>query len=254
MMVVLRHLVNNRRLKGVFAASRAASSVATSPTISKTPQYIDFVDNWPANEKESILNDFIVLPDFVSVEEEKLLIEEVDPYMKRLKYEFDHWDDAIHGFRETERKHWYPHNKKVIQKIAEIAFKGQIMPHIHILDLAENGVIKPHVDSSRYCGTTIAGLSLLSDSVMRLVRTDETKYMQTKNGSNADEYRTLPKSLNATSSFYADVLLKQRSLYIMRDTSRYNFTHEILGNEHGYFKGEKVTKTRRISVICRNSP
>lgn len=23
------------------------------------------------------------------------------------------------------------------------------MPHIHILDLAENGVIKPHVDSSR---------------------------------------------------------------------------------------------------------
>lgn len=56
---------------------------------------------------------------------------------------------AIHGFRETERKHWYPHNRKIIEKIAEIAFKGQIMPHIHILDLAENGVIKPHVDSSR---------------------------------------------------------------------------------------------------------
>lgn len=56
---------------------------------------------------------------------------------------------AIHGFRETERKHWYPHNKKVIEKVSELAFKGEIMPHIHILDLAENGVIKPHVDSSR---------------------------------------------------------------------------------------------------------
>lgn len=131
------------------------------------------------------------------------------------------------------------------------------MPHIHILDLAENGVIKPHVDSSRvslyeeffglqfylstttilrnishsrslfrlkfdyffhvkYCGSTIAGLSLLSDSVMRLVRTDETKYLQTKDGTNADEYRTSPKPLDTKNAFYADVLLKQRSLYIMR--------------------------------------
>lgn len=56
---------------------------------------------------------------------------------------------AIHGFRETERKHWYPQNKKIIEKIGNVAFKGEIMPHIHILDLAENGVIKPHVDSSR---------------------------------------------------------------------------------------------------------
>lgn len=30
----------------------------------------------------------------MSVEEEKALIEEIDPYMKRLKYEFDHWDDV----------------------------------------------------------------------------------------------------------------------------------------------------------------
>lgn len=66
----------------------------------------------------------------------------------------------------------------------------------------------------KYCGSTIAGLSLLSDSVMRLVRTDETKYLQTKEGTNTEEYRTSPKSLE--NAFYADVLLKQRSLYIMR--------------------------------------
>lgn len=69
----------------------------------------------------------------------------------------------------------------------------------------------------KYCGSTIAGLSLLSDSVMRLVRTDETKYLQTKDGSNADEYRTLPKkTFDAENAFYADVLLNQRSLYVMR--------------------------------------
>lgn len=72
----------------------AASSVASNQTVSKPPHYINFVDNWPSNEKENILNDFFVLPDFVSVEEEEALIEEIDPYMKRLKYEFDHWDDV----------------------------------------------------------------------------------------------------------------------------------------------------------------
>lgn len=71
----------------------AASSVANQ-TVSKSPHYIDFVDHWPSDEKENLLNDFFVLPNFVSAEEEKALIEEIDPYMKRLKYEFDHWDDV----------------------------------------------------------------------------------------------------------------------------------------------------------------
>lgn len=56
---------------------------------------------------------------------------------------------AIHGYRETERRNWYPHNKAVIQRVGDIAFNGQIMPFIHVLDLAEGGVIKPHVDSTR---------------------------------------------------------------------------------------------------------
>lgn len=220
---------------------------------------------------------------------------------------------AIHGFRETERQHWYPHNKAVLDRVAQIAFAGSIMPYIHVLDLAENGVIKAHVDSSRvswgickadvvmrewfrgdnrsnaivhsiqYCGTTIAGLSLLSDCVMRLVRTDEKRYVQQREGSaSPDEYRSLSKDGDAATSstdgaqHYVDVLLKRRSLYIMkyvvgfccrqqytyffficlshRDTARYNFTHEILGNEHSVFKNVLVPKTRRISVICRNKP
>lgn len=74
----------------------AASIIANNQPITNSPNYIDFVDvdKWPLNEKESMLNDFIVVPDFVSLEEEQSLLEEVDPYMKRLKYEFDHWDDV----------------------------------------------------------------------------------------------------------------------------------------------------------------
>lgn len=56
---------------------------------------------------------------------------------------------AIHGFRETERQKWYPHNKLIIGRVNSAAFTETIMPYIHVLDLADEGVIKPHVDSSR---------------------------------------------------------------------------------------------------------
>lgn len=217
--------------------------------------FIDFQSDWPSHEKKTFLQDMRVIPDFLAPEEEALLLEEMEPYLKRMRYEFDHWDDAIHGYRETERKHWYPHNKLLIQKVSDIAFKGEIMPFIHILDLAEDGVIKPHVDSTRYCGDTIAGLSLLSDSVMRLVRVDETKYQQKDDDGENSDYRSQPLEASGESpkyNFYADVLLKRRSLYIMSHTARYNFTHEIMGNNVSQFRGEQVRKTRRISVICRN--
>jgi alkylated DNA repair protein alkB family protein 7 len=55
-------------------------------------------------------------------------------------------------------------------------------------------------------------------------------------------------------TFYADVLLKRRSLYIMNGTARFDYTHEILANDRSYFKGRNVLKGRRISVISRNEP
>lgn len=55
-------------------------------------------------------------------------------------------------------------------------------------------------------------------------------------------------------TLFGDVLLKRRSLYVMKASARYDYKHEILKNEESYFKGEKVEKNRRISVICRNAP
>ena len=55
-------------------------------------------------------------------------------------------------------------------------------------------------------------------------------------------------------ALYADVLLRRRSLYVMKGTARFDYTHELLANEFSLFKGEKIFKGRRISVICRNEP
>lgn len=55
-------------------------------------------------------------------------------------------------------------------------------------------------------------------------------------------------------SLVANVFLKKRSLYIMKGTVRFNYTHEILKDEDSLFAGTRVPRDRRISVICRNEP
>jgi len=41
---------------------------------------------------------------------------------------------------------------------------------------------------------------------------------------------------------------------IFRNTARYEFTHEILGNTNSKFGDQIIPRRRRISVICRNEP
>lgn len=168
---------------------------------------------------------------FITEEEEGALLRELEPGLKKKRYEFDHWDNAIHGYRETERVSWGAVCEEILNRVRSVAFPegSPLLGPVHILDLDKTGFIKPHIDSVKFCGSTIAGLSLLSDSVMRLVKEDST-----------DEW--------------LDLLLPRHSLYILRNQARYNFTHEILKDEESVFNGQKVPRQRRISVICRNLP
>ncbi|CAJ1076749.1 alpha-ketoglutarate-dependent dioxygenase alkB homolog 7%2C mitochondrial [Xyrichtys novacula] len=168
---------------------------------------------------------------FISEEEEEVFLRELEPGLKKKRYEFDHWDDAIHGYRETERVSWGSACEEVLNRVRSVAFSegSQLLGPVHVLDLDRSGYIKPHIDSVKFCGSTIAGLSLLSDSIMRLVKED-------------------------SSGEWLDLLLPRRSLYILRDQARYHFTHEILKDEESVFNGQKVSRGRRISVICRNLP
>lgn len=167
--------------------------------------------------------------DFLTEEEEGALIRELEPVLRRKRYEFDHWDEAIHGYRETERVQWGSVCEGVLGRVRALAFPEgtPLLGPVHVLDLDKAGYIKPHIDSVKYCGSTIAGLSLLSDSVMRLVKEDDAAQR-------------------------LDLLLPRRSLYILRDQARYEFTHEILRDQDSVFNGQRVPRQRRISVICRN--
>ena len=196
---------------------------------SSNPKYMVASDSLLHEEYSTLCKDMVVLENFLSEAEENQLFQELEPYMARLHYEYDHWDNAIHGFRETERLHWTKPNMDVLARVRKTAFpegKPQLK-YVHVLDLSAEGYIKPHIDSVKFCGDTIAGLSLLSDSVMRLVH-EEKKHK------------------------FADVLLQRRSLYLMRDSARYHYTHEILKKDVSKFKNAIVPRGRRISVICRS--
>ncbi|XP_039626425.1 alpha-ketoglutarate-dependent dioxygenase alkB homolog 7, mitochondrial [Polypterus senegalus] len=196
------------------AAARAARSFTSTQT---------------ANRRGIAVSGAEIREDFISEEEERALLEELEPVLKRKRYEYDHWDDAIHGYRETERSQWNEKNSRVLQRVRDVAFPPGVkqLHLVHVLDLHRKGYIKAHVDSVKFCGSTIAGICLLSSSVMRLIS------------------KKIPTDV-------VDLLLPRRCLYILRDEARYSYTHEILKDEESYFNGVKINRDRRISVICRN--
>lgn len=138
---------------------------------------------------------------------------------------------AIKQYREIEKSKWSVENQLVIDRIRAIVFRPdeKILQPVHILDLSVNGFIKPHLDSVKFCGPSIGGVSLLSDCIMRFTH-------------------------DQNPSLSMDVWLKRRSLYIMRDESRYLFKHEILSAGDSKFGEITIPRSRRISIICRCFP
>lgn len=56
-------------------------------------EYMRFGEGYNAS-KETMMHDMRVVADFLTEEDERSLFEEIEPYMRRLRYEFDHWDDV----------------------------------------------------------------------------------------------------------------------------------------------------------------
>jgi len=195
-----------------------------------TSSLIHYHSSWPLKLLEQFKSSCFVLPDFISDEEEKILLDEVEPHLKRLRYEADHWDHQIVLYREREQEKWSDKNRLIIERMRHASFSNsdRLSPFVHILDLHKEGYIRPHIDATRYCGGTISGISLLSDSVMRLRFNDQ--------------------------ELIADLYLKRKSLYKLSDLARYEFKHEILAEKDSYFDGKKVSRERRISFLLREYP
>lgn len=53
-----------------------------------------FIESEDNNLKAMFEKDMIIKEDFITEQEEITLLKEIEPYMKKLRYEFDHWDDV----------------------------------------------------------------------------------------------------------------------------------------------------------------
>ena len=58
---------------------------------------------------------------------------------------------AIHGFREIQMENWSLQSRTIIERLKQTAFTkaNPPMSHVHVLDIAKSGYIKPHIDSAR---------------------------------------------------------------------------------------------------------
>lgn len=121
-------------------------------------ELVEVSPSWLPLEHPELLSGVLsgarVLPDFVTPEEESTIMGELEPQLKKLRYEFEHWDGAIQGYRETEREQLGPGAaSSVVERLREVARVSGggagLLPRLHVLDLAPTGQIAPHIDAVR---------------------------------------------------------------------------------------------------------
>ena len=288
---VFRRCVFHRLQVNTFATDALAATNRKSPD----PRYVNLKNAPEGFDVASA----VVYPRFISAEEGKALIKEASTRLKRRRFEDGHWDAVIQGYREVELSTPYDRQKpeefnldidindpsmplfaKVIEEtrrhIANHHFGGRKgddatcnnmrwLPS-HAIDLSANGELSAHVDSVKFSGGIVAGLSLLSDSIMRLRPASkewDSKEQDTKQLSDED---------CSDANGFVDLYLPQLSLYILSGMSRQFYTHELLPtgssfellhmkdmNMHSHYEKEceaeniEVIRGRRLSIIFRDA-
>lgn len=151
--------------------------------------------------------------------------------MKRRRYEKGHWDSVICHYKEVELA--AEHCTTVVERIRTFLepytlSEADWLP-CHVIDLHPDGQLHAHVDSVRFSGNVVAGLSLLSSSIMRLKPADDS-----------------------SGHHHVDLYLPPCSLYVLTGMARYEYTHELLPRA-SYFGDKQVNRNRRLSLLFRNA-
>mmetsp|Transcript_15085 Transcript_15085/g.19723 ORF Transcript_15085/g.19723 Transcript_15085/m.19723 type:complete len:255 (+) Transcript_15085:117-881(+) len=193
-------------------------------------------------------NSAFVYPNVVSESEEEALLVDIKSRMKRRRFERGHWDAVILQYKETEL---VEHDGSLSHTTLDILtrIRSQLAkthfvkdPHLvwlpsHAIQLREDGDLKAHVDSVRFSGDLVAGLSLASSCIMRL------KPAANEEGEEQD-----------LSKGFVDMLLEPRSLYAITGPSRYLYSHELLGDKDVFApKNIIVNREDRFSIIFRDA-
>lgn len=198
-------------------------------------------------------------PSIISPSESEILISDILQRTSRKRYQKGHWDSVISNYKEVE---FYDEgllsnvSRRVISRIRYFLERKHLTHYdsnnhddgsngnnikwlpVHGIELKEDGYLKPHVDSIKFSGDIVAGLSLLSPSIMRLKKED--------NNSSDD------------SGHHVDLLLLPLSLYVLSGESRYSYTHELLDSGSEFCSdldgsSSVIQRGKRLSLIFRDT-
>ena len=123
----------------------------------------------------------------------------------------------------------------------------------HAIDLKKDGELKAHVDSVRFSGDLVAGLSLLSPSIMRLIPCDDN---DDDDDDDDDNNKNSKNSTKDEEPYYVDMFLPPRSLYVLTGVGRYKYSHQLLPDGSIFHRTDTdivVRRDHRLSVIFRDS-
>jgi len=152
-----------------------------------------------------------------------------DIFLPDKYYEFEegHYDGVIINYREMHVTSW-PQDPFLMPILDRLYSLLPSVPRedvqAHILHLASNGHILPHIDNLESSGSWIAAVSLGGGRVLRL-----------KNESSEDSF---------------ELYLPSGSAYVQRDSIRFFYNHSIL--PPGEFKGEIIPSSPRVSIMLRD--
>ena len=167
--------------------------------------------------------------DFLTADEQDALVEAIKARLKGTGYERDHWDAVIDRYREREMLSVDDDlAAAAVERVRAFLRSEQGVTSFlppHCIDLAaDGGVIRPHIDSIKFSGRVVAGVSLVSAATMVLAEADPATG-EPRPGARESELRLAPGSL-----------------YVLADESRYDFAHAI------------TPEGRRLSLILRDAP
>lgn len=183
-----------------------------------------FPDEWP--------DGLTYLENYIQDEEAERLVREIDatPWRTDLKRRVQHYGYRYdYKARQARREDYLGPLPELFQELAERLTSEshfQTVPDQVIVNEYQPGQgISAHIDCQPCFGETIASLSLLSACVMRFASPKSSRHM--------------------------DLLLQPNSLLVMAGEARHDWTHAIPARKTDLVKGQKLQRTRRISLTFR---
>lgn len=233
--------IRQRSIRGFSTSSSSAALTSPDPSL---------VDG--RNAPTDYTADCAVVYQHVLTQEEgELLAQDILSRMKRRRYEKGHWDAVITQYKEVELPDSLfekPEISNIINRVRKHLEKCHLTYEpiqwlsCHAIDLKKEGELNAHVDSVKFSGDLVAGISLLSPSIMRLIPDDGTA---TDTSSVSEE------------DGWIDLYLPPLSLYALTGVGRYRYSHQLLPHNAVFTRpdGTEITVERdhRLSVIFRDS-